>query len=79
MKTHIGYLRAGKLPSIYRWQVQGQLWVSERQWCDFLSYHPKLDKLLIRVERDEKAIKQLEERINEAIEETKEIINKLEK
>lgn len=77
--TQIDYLLKGKLPSQYKWQVQGQLWVSERKWCDFLSYHPKLDKLLIRVNRDEKAIKELETRINEAIEETKEIIKKLEK
>ena len=75
--TQIDYLLKHWLPSEYKWQVQGLLWVSEREWCDFLSYHPKLDKLLVRVRRDESAIKELETRINEVIEETKEVINKL--
>lgn len=34
-------------------QVQGQLWVSGRSWCDFMSYHPQLPPLLVRVEPDE--------------------------
>ena len=40
--THIGYLRAGELPAEYRPQVTHSLLVSERQWCDFVSYCPKL-------------------------------------
>ena len=34
--------------------MQGQLWVSGRKWCDFMSYHPQLPPLLVRVEPDEK-------------------------
>lgn len=51
--THVGYLRAGKLPSKYVPQVQGQLWVCGRDWCDFLSYCPGLPPLLVRVDRDQ--------------------------
>jgi len=46
--THVGYLMAGTLPDDYMLQVQGQLYVTERQWCDFLSYYPSLPPLLIR-------------------------------
>jgi putative phage-type endonuclease len=77
--TQIEYLLDGKLPSEYKYQVHGQLWVCEKEWCDFVSYHPKLDKLVLRINRDEKIIKELETRINEAVEEVQEIINKLKK
>jgi len=72
--TQIEYLFKNKLPSIYKWQVQGSLWVLDREWCDFYSYHPDLNHFLLRVERDEKMITELKEKI----EESKQIvINKL--
>ena len=65
--TQVEYLRAGVLPSIYIPQVQGQMLVMERGWCDFLSYHPDMKPLLIRVERDEKYIKLLHDALNEIV------------
>ena len=54
--THIGWLSAGAdvLPGEHRMQVQGQLWVTGRAWCDFMSYCPRLPPLLVRVEPDPK-------------------------
>jgi len=46
-------LETGALPSEHVAQVQGQLWVSGRQWCDFVSYWPGLPLFRIRVARDE--------------------------
>ena len=54
--THVKYLLAGKVPSDYVPQVQGQLWITGRKWCDFMSYHPDCDPLIVRVERDDKYI-----------------------
>lgn len=55
-KTHIGYLldpkHAGAYPD-YKVQVQGQLWVTGRKWCDVVSYSLDLPPLCVRVERDE--------------------------
>lgn len=34
-------------------QIQGQLMVSGRAWCDFVSYWPRMPMFCIRVERDE--------------------------
>lgn len=59
--THVEYLLAGDLPAKYRPQVQGQLYVAERQWCDFISYHPDMPPLIVRVERDEAYIASLAE------------------
>lgn len=50
-------LLAGELPAEHAKQVQGQLWVAEREWADFMSYWPKMPPLLVRVYRDETAIK----------------------
>ena len=52
-------------PSKYVPQVQGQLWICEREWCDFYAYHPDLLPCIIRVERDEKYIKLLAEAVAE--------------
>lgn len=68
-KTHLEYLRLepGKCPTAYRWQVQGQLWVAEREWCDFVSYNPDFPEnaqmVIRRVVRDEKAITELESEV----------------
>jgi len=69
--THVEYLRDGILPSIYIPQVQGQLLVLNRLWCDFLSYHPSMKPLLIRVYRDEKYIAILHQALRELVEEVR--------
>lgn len=72
--THIQYLMGKELPSTYQWQVQGQLYVTDRKWCDFVSYHPKLKPMVIRVERDDKLISELKEKLEESINKTKQIL-----
>lgn len=49
-------LERDDLPPEHKAQVQGQLWVSGRDWCDFVSYWPRLPLFVKRVERDEKYI-----------------------
>jgi hypothetical protein len=49
----------GELPSEHKAQVQGNLWVCEREWWDFCSYSPKLPLFIVRVVRDEDYIKSL--------------------
>lgn len=58
--TQVAYLRDGDLPTQYFQQVQGCLWISGRDWWDFMSYHPKMEPLIVRVFRDEEFIKALE-------------------
>lgn len=52
--------------SEYVHQIQGGLWLTGRRWCDFVMYAPQLVSvgkhlLVIRVERDEAFIEQLEQ------------------
>jgi len=54
--THVGYLIDSRLPTAYIPQVQGALWVTGRQWCDFVSYSDTMESLIVRVNRDESYI-----------------------
>ena len=75
--TMINYLLDQRVPKIYEWQVQGQLYVTGRAWCDFICYHPKLKRLVLRIERDDKMLSDLEQKLNESISKADSIIEKL--
>ena len=78
--THIGYIIRNVFPSTYKAQVQGQLWVTGRQWCDFVSYDPRIPQnpmFTVRVERDEEYIKELQTAITIFIAETQMLIKKI--
>lgn len=58
IKTRLAHLQievllANRLPPEHVAQVQGQLWISGRAWCDFVSYWPGLPLFVTRVPRDE--------------------------
>jgi len=55
--VQIERLERGSLPPEHKAQVQGNLWVAERDWWDFCSYCPKMPPLIIRVRRDEDYIR----------------------
>jgi len=57
--NHTACLSAAAMPRKYLPQVQGQLWVTGRQWTDFLSYHPDFEPLIVRIGRNEKYIVKL--------------------
>lgn len=65
--THVGYL-LDKDGIGYRTQVQGQLWIAEREWCDTLSYNPDMPPALVRQHRDEDFIKKLAECVDQFLE-----------
>ena len=57
LATHFGYLKAGGVPSKYISQIQMQLYVTGRKWCDFVSFCPEypehLRLLVVRCNRDD--------------------------
>jgi putative phage-type endonuclease len=65
--THLETLQKKELPYQYKAQVQGQLWITEKEWCDFVSFDPRLPEnaqmIVIRIERDEAYIKELEDEL----------------
>jgi putative phage-type endonuclease len=79
VSTHVGYLLENVLPSDYYQQTQGQLLVTGRKWCDFVSYYPGLKPLIVRVEPDKKFQKALEAELVKFCTELNEVINKIRK
>lgn len=67
--THFDRIKNGGYDTKYRWQIQGNLMLSERDWCDFVSYCPDYpdDKQLyiFRVFRNEEEIIKLQDRLQE--------------
>lgn len=62
--AHSDVLINKEMPLDYKCQVQGQLWISERKWCDFVAYNNQIEDeskrlIVIRVFRDEEFIKKL--------------------
>ncbi len=79
--THIETLKAKKAPSKYMNQMLWQMRCTDRQWCDFVSFDPRLPEHLqlfvIRVERDDAAIAELEAKVTEFLTEVEREIEQL--
>lgn len=79
--THIDYIYDDKVPAKYFKQIQCQLWVTGRKWCDFVSFDPRLpqpNQLFIkRCLRDEEFIPEMETEVREFLSEVEFLIAKL--
>ena len=49
-------------------QIQGQLWVTGRAWCDKLLFNPQIPPILTRIERDEAFIELLADAVDRFVE-----------
>ena len=65
----------------YKAQIQMQLWFTEREWCDFLSFDPRLEcaagYLQQRVYRDEEYIEEMKIKVYAFVEKMNELIEQL--
>lgn len=79
--TQIETFLSRKMPTIHNAQVQGQLWISEREWTDFVSFDPRINGassyFCTRVYRDEKYISELAEKVKAFEIELLEMLEKL--
>jgi hypothetical protein len=73
-KYQVETICTAEMPDDFKLQVQGELLVTERKWCDFISYSGGLPMVVIRVFPDEAvqeaivdAAAKFESRINEAL------------
>jgi len=82
IKTRLPHLQielllADKVPSEHIAQIQGGLWVSGRDWCDFVSYCPGLPMFIKRVYRDEDKISDISTAIDKFNAELNVIVEKI--
>lgn len=79
--THINTLMSNDVPSNYFVQMQWQMACTGRQWCDFVSYDPRMPEnmrlFLIRVLRDNDKIEYYEREVNKFLDELDDKINNL--
>lgn len=75
----VKFMYERKIDTKYKWQTQMQLYVSGREWVDFVVHHPDFQKPLIitRIERDPEAIKKIEIGLSQGIAKLREILAKV--
>lgn len=80
--THIDTLLGGSGVLKYRDQMMMQMACTGRQWCDFVSYDPRMPAnmqlFVVRVLRDERAITEMEGEICKFLTELEDKLSKLE-
>lgn len=67
----------GEIPSEHLAQIQGQLWVSERSWCDLIVYWPNMPPFVKRAYRDSAYIRALSIAVDQFNEELSEVVEKI--
>jgi putative phage-type endonuclease len=78
--THIDTILRDRVPPQYTAQIQGLLWITDRKWCDFISFDPRMRSNRIwvkRVERDQGYIDNLKREIIGFILELNDLIEKI--
>ena len=76
--TQVAYLRDPTVGVKKYWQqIQGCMMVTGREWWDFMTYHPEMPHVLVRVERDEEYIAKLAAELTKAVNVIKTELEKL--
>jgi len=79
--THIEYIRQDKAPIKYVNQMQCQMAVTGRKWCDFVSFDPRLPDglqlFIVRLERDDEYISKMESVVQEFLNEVNSAVSGL--
>ena len=79
--THTETLMTQEVPSKYVPQIQFQLLVTGRKWCDFVSYNPmfpeNLQVFVRRVFANKEYQQELEDEVKQFLNEVDDVINKL--
>ena len=79
--THIDYLLAATVPEKYKPQMAWQMACTGREWCDFISYDPRLPEDLrlftVRYKREEDYIEELEAAVVQFLKEVDETVLQL--
>jgi putative phage-type endonuclease len=81
--THWSYIKANEPPQKYIIQMQAQMAVTGAKWCDFVSFDPRMPErsqlLIIRVNRDDEFIAEMENEIKQFLSEVETEVNLMEK
>ena len=77
--THWSYIKANAPPNKYFIQMQAQMACTQTEWCDFISFDPRMPErsqlLIVRVERDNAYIAEMEEAVKQFLSEVQIEVN----
>ena len=77
--THWATIKDGKPPNKYVIQMQTQMACTNRQWCDFVSFDPRMPErsqlFICRVERDQTMIDEIEVEVMKFLNEVESEVN----
>lgn len=80
--THIEYLKTRKPPREYLLQMQWQMEVTGRKWCDWVSFDDrmpeKLQLMIVRVNRDDEFLAEIRAEVSKFLDEVAQDIKELE-
>jgi predicted phage-related endonuclease len=76
-KLQVEVILSGEIPKEHIAQVQGGLWVSEREWLDFVSYWPGMPLFVKRAYRDEAYIRDISRRVEKFYDELENRISRI--
>jgi hypothetical protein len=79
--THLDYLLDGTVPAKYQPQMLWQMACTGRDWCDFVSFDPRLPEdlqlFVVRFQRDQVRIDAMEAEVRAFISEAEETVSRL--
>lgn len=80
--TFTGYLLGDSIVKGYMAQIQGNLWILDRLWCDFIVYDPRVIREdlrihIMRVNRDDEYISKIAQAVDRALIHYGAMLNKL--
>ncbi|WP_460044176.1 lambda exonuclease family protein [Pseudomonas sp. S2_H01] len=76
-KFQVGVILQNEVPKDHVAQCQGGLWLSEREWIDFVSFWPGMPLFIKRMYRDEAYIRKLSQRMKDFYEIMDERMNRV--
>jgi len=77
IKAIINYQKNSKCPTTYIQQIQGQMMIAEREWCDLVFYHPELPLLVIHQKKDDLMCHEISKQIDVVLKKRDEIVRTL--
>jgi len=60
LENYLDFRFNQKIPKKYLYQMQMQIMITEREYCDFVMYHPEQPLLIVKVEPNKKIIAEIE-------------------
>ena len=81
IRNHNQIIKNKKIPKQYYYQMQFQLACSQREWGDFVAYHPEADESLYieRVAPEHNIIQELQSKVINFLTDVKQLFNEIKK